>query len=56
MLSLLKNQLLKKQQELMQPSHDNVTNNNNNKNNKQPHQPLRRDNSKILSNKNTSYY
>lgn len=55
MLSLLKNQLLKKQQELMQPSHDNVTNNNN-KNNKQPHQPLRRDNSKILSNKNTSYY
>jgi hypothetical protein len=55
MLSLLKNQLLKKQQELMHPSHDNVTNNNN-KNNKQPHQPLRRDNSKILSNKNTSYY
>ena len=47
MLHLLKSQLLKKQQELMPQQGE--------KQNK-PHQPIRRDNSKILINKNATYY
>lgn len=53
MLSLLKNQLLKKQQELMPAASSDKLNQ---QHASTKHQPLRRDASKILVNKNTSYY